>query len=448
MNIINFNMKYSNNLGDGVIAECLEKGLQEAVPGLNIQSIDLGGREFYGDYGLTSARTLAQSVRSALIPIYHKLPAPLQRAVARKLAEIVLAKRLRPRWAGQLKNCEAVILGGGHIFSDVDLYFPVRIHAVLEEVRARGLPIAVYGVGVSKDWSAEAHRLFNDALAGNNVVYVSVRDSLSQGNWQSHFSRPVTAICRDPGLLACDTYPTAARPRADGKKTIGISVMDDEFARKHGGKAPNITGGYEGVFFQTARRLQALGYRVVLFTNGAPEDERLKDRIAKRVAAAPELKDDITFMPRFGKPRNLVQLIASLDGLIAHRLHANIVAYSFGVPHVGLGWGAELLRLGWGAKLRSFFSSVDRQDYILQPPDSTPEDIEAKIIAAMEAGIDVETHRRVLLETRQHIQDLGDIIAAQADAGNSVSLHSLASGTAGPENIADKNKPATSHPVR
>jgi polysaccharide pyruvyl transferase WcaK-like protein len=427
MNIIILNMKYSNNLGDGVIAECLETQLA-SVPGLNVQSIDLGGREFYGDYGLTSARTPAQRAKSILAPIYRKLPAALRCAVARKFAEIVLANRLRSRWAGQLKNCEAVILGGGHIFSDVDLYFPMRIHAALKEVRARGLPLAVCGVGVSNDWSAEAHRLFNDALAGNKLVYVAVRDGLSQRNWQSHFGQPVPVVCRDPGLLACDTYPTAASSKADGKKTIGIGVMDDGAVSRYGGKSPYSTRSYEQVFFETASRLQALGHRVVFFTNGAPEDERLKDRIAKRVAAAPELKGDITFTPRFGKPRDLVQLIAGLDGLIAHRLHANIVAYSFGVPHVGLGWGAERLERGWGAKLVSFFSSVGRQDYLLQPPTATPEELVAKIITAMEVGIDADAHHRVLVEARQQTQALGNIVAAQADGGKRVFLRSHVSG--------------------
>ncbi|MGE0652095.1 MAG: polysaccharide pyruvyl transferase family protein [Alphaproteobacteria bacterium] len=416
MNIIIFNMKYSNNLGDGVIAECLEKELQEAVPGLNIQSIDLGGREFYGDYGLTSARTPAQRAKSILTPIFRKLPAALQRTVARRLAEIVLSRKLRPRWREQLKSCEAVILGGGHIFSDVDLYFPVRIHAALQEVRARDLPLAVCSVGVSKDWSAEACRLFSDALAGTKLVHVAVRDSMSQGNWQSHFGGPVPAIGGDPGLLARDTYPVAARLKDDGKKTIGIGIIDEDFACKHGGEPSKIVGGYEEVFFQTVRRLHARGYRVVVFTNGAPEDERLKDRVAQRIAATSERKDDITFMPRFGKPRDLVKLIAGLDGLIAHRLHANIVAYSFGIPHVGL---------GWDVKLRSFFKFVDRQDYLLEPFDFTPESIEAKIIAALEAGIDAKTHQRVLSETRQHLRNLGRIITAQADIDNFVPIGHL-----------------------
>ena len=48
MKIAIINAKYSANLGDGAIAECLEDQLRKRVPNLNVFSIDRGGSSDYG----------------------------------------------------------------------------------------------------------------------------------------------------------------------------------------------------------------------------------------------------------------------------------------------------------------------------------------------------------------------------------------------------------------
>ena len=51
------NVKYSPNLGDGLLAECLEAELRSARPGVETRSIDLAGRTAYGE-GLKHRRAI------------------------------------------------------------------------------------------------------------------------------------------------------------------------------------------------------------------------------------------------------------------------------------------------------------------------------------------------------------------------------------------------------
>ena len=44
MKIALLNVKFSPNLGDGLLSECLERELAEALPGATVVSIDLAGR--------------------------------------------------------------------------------------------------------------------------------------------------------------------------------------------------------------------------------------------------------------------------------------------------------------------------------------------------------------------------------------------------------------------
>ncbi|TLX69455.1 polysaccharide pyruvyl transferase family protein, partial [Pseudomonas nicosulfuronedens] len=65
-------------------------------------------------------------------------------------------------------------------------------------------------------------------------------------------------------------------------------------------------------------------------------------------------------------PSDLKSHISEADIVIAHRLHANIIAYSLGIPSIGL---------NWDSKVKSFFTAVQRLDYYLDDLAPTAENI-------------------------------------------------------------------------
>src|SRR5690606_20331335 len=133
--------------------------------------------------------------------------------------------------------------------------------------------------------------------------------------------------------------------------SIGVNVADLKLLAGAGDVGTGIDEGIE--FFRLlVARLDAQGYHVTLFTNGAEEDERFLDRLC----ALPNLEAVRTARPL--TPDDLIALIRQFDTIVSHRLHAHIVAFSYAIPSVGL---------GWDSKVTSFFERAGRSRFLIAP---------------------------------------------------------------------------------
>jgi hypothetical protein len=109
------NLRYSPNLGDVLLCECLEYGLRKAAPRLDVVQLDIAGRR---DFAQGSARRLAA------MAMLQRLPRPVRQRIAR----FVLGRSLRrtePYWQAELATVDAAVVGGGGLFADADLNFPL-----------------------------------------------------------------------------------------------------------------------------------------------------------------------------------------------------------------------------------------------------------------------------------------------------------------------------------
>jgi polysaccharide pyruvyl transferase WcaK-like protein len=86
--------------------------------------------------------------------------------------------------------------------------------------------------------------------------------------------------------------------------------------------------------------------------------------------------------------------------MYAHRLHSNIAAFSYAVPHVGF---------AWDRKLESFLAFVGRRECLAKvAEDGVSETVELGR-RQLQSGIDRAQHRTVLERARS---DIGEIAAA------------------------------------
>lgn len=363
MKVALFNVKYSPNLGDGLLSECTELELHRA--GIDAVSIDLAGRTGYAPGNASRGRMLA---------VLEGMPAPLRRVATRTILSALAAIRLRPAFRRQLVDCDAVVVGGGNLFSDSDLNFPVKIHAALSE--AVNLPAAVFAVGVARNWSATGRRLFADGLRNATMVYATVRDERSREIWDDLLPAPIprAGLVRDPGLLASRHYPRG--PASADHRSVGLCITDPLALRYHGHDtdAGDMAHWYGGV----ATALAQAGWTVGLFTNGSPEDRAYLNRNAADwiAAAAPT---HITRIADFATPGDLATFISSCDLMVAHRMHACIAAHSFAVPTI---------LLKWDPKLESFAEIAGRSAYFVDPATITPTALAELAARAEQAGVD------------------------------------------------------------
>jgi len=385
VNVVIFNVKYSPNLGDGVIAECLEEAIARRT-GWAVRSIDLAGRTRWSTSG--NAR-----IRRLKLAALQRMP----RGVRDALVEVVLGrtieKELRPGWRAELECADAAIIGGGQLFQDGDLNFPIKLSAAGAEIHRRGIPAAIYAVGASPSQSAKGRALFAQLFHQTAPVYLAARDARSADVVRSFGYEPKLGL--DPGLLASGLWPARRRSQRS-RFRVGLGITHPVVLSHHAsGKRRGLSvSAAIGLYQRMAQRLADHGYDVVCFTNGAAEDEGLKDMLETRGSLR---RDRIAFAPRSKSPEDLARLIAHNDAIVSHRLHAAILAYSYGVPAIGL---------LWDEKLASFFQSIGHPERAKEFDDATTARIEHIVGKAIADGLDQDRHARIIGEAETGIDEL------------------------------------------
>lgn len=386
------NVKYSPNLGDGIIAECLEGELRRAGLHLEPASIDLAGR--------TSFSAAHGRRRATVLSIIERLPTRLRAVLVPALLLLLVRHRFAPRWAKQLATSDSVVIGGGALFQDVDQNFPVKIAEALKLANTRRLPVAIASVGVSAEWSEAGRARLGEQLRAARLLHVSVRDERSLINWSATMGCEglgPAAIAPDPGLLSARHY---GAPRMDGPPRVGLCVTAPIALRLHH-EGAHDDGQLEAWMRAVARQLTALRREVVLFTNGSPEDRLFRERLKARIGREP----GISFAPDFAQPRELAHALSGFDCVLAHRLHACIVAYSYRVPTIGF---------AWDCKLRSFFELTGRGAFVIDPRETSPMHVADLAVTAIEQGVEEKVHTGLLQGATTAIHTLAGRLAGAA----------------------------------
>jgi polysaccharide pyruvyl transferase WcaK-like protein len=384
-----FNLKFSQNLGDGIIAECLERALTASMPGLAPVSIDLGGRERFVQHAPLLNR-------HRLLSLIERLPQAIRARIMPLALNLLVRSRYVPRWRKHLKGCQSAVIGGGALLTDTDQNFPIKLQNALTLCSQQGIPVAISHVGATSGWSAEGRKRVYEALQATRVIGLTVRDPLSIDNWQATFGNLGLApphVALDPGLLSAETYGSdeAARQLNDQPR-VGVCITHPMVLRLHGEGFHDSTL-LSAWFRELLRRLHAAGNRVALFSNGSVEDHAF----IQTVLDGHELREAIEVAPAFRTPGELARYISTLNCVVAHRLHACIAAYSYRVPSIGL---------TWDKKLDSFFGIKQRGDYVVDWRETSPGSVAALTARALADPPSADVHARLLAECRAGIREL------------------------------------------
>lgn len=387
-----FNVKYSPNLGDGLLSECLERALIECGAAADTWSVDLAGRNSYG--GGTPARSLQMRVLEAI-------PGPLRRPAVRVPMAVQAHRLWRPHYRQALEGADCAVIGGGNLITDLDLNFPTKIAIAVDEAARRGLPVFIYGCGASANWTPPARALLEGAMRQRVIRRVFVRDERSRRIWNdlagSAWNLEATLV-RDPGLLAAQCYGLTTQPGQDDP-VIGINVTSQLALRYHSDRAPSASQ-LDVWYLDLARTLRALGHRLAVFTNGSPEDQAALERL--RPAFEQLGGSGHVSFPEPRSPEELAQLIAGLNGLTAFRMHAVIAAYACGVP---------FLALAWDAKIEAFLHSVGRESCLCKTTRTSGTAAAKRLLDVMRTGIPDAERELVVTQARRGVAMLQEDIA-------------------------------------
>jgi len=398
--IVLVNVKFSANLGDGIIAECLAHALKKRLPDIEVVNCDLAGRTEFGER--------SGMLRSLAVSVLPGTPVRLKKTVFAKLLEVMVRRKLLPGYERAMESADVVLFGGGQILADADLNFPMKIAAAASVARNLDLPIALHSVGVGKDWSPEGAMLFKEAFVGSDLVWASARDTLSRQRWRRHFNGADIASLRlslDPGLLGAIAYGPAeksARPYRN-RPLIGVGVTNPATLNLHNdGDDPSASAPDVNFYQKCARTINQAEYDILLFTNGAPDDEAYLRRCFPPSVLKDFDEDQISIAEPSKTPSELVATIRECDGIISHRLHANIIAYAYRIPHVGL---------TTNRKLDEFFAIVGRKEFLFGQSGTKPEDIATAIKRACETPISKISHMATISRVEEDLDELASALS-------------------------------------
>ncbi|SFJ37225.1 polysaccharide pyruvyl transferase family protein [Jannaschia pohangensis] len=376
------NVKFSPNLGDGLLSECLEQALIAAGADPGTRSVDLAGRSTYGD---------AMAMRGTALAVLDALPGPVRRQAVRLPLRLQSMRKWGPHYDRELDamGATAMVIGGGNLIADLDLNFPTKLDLAMRHAAARALPVVIFGCGMGSSFTDEGLRRLLRAFSRPNLRAVFLRDAASVATWDRLIGAKtglMAQVVRDPGLLSATAHPAPPRSARD-TPVIGLGLMSHVAIRYHS-KAQVTEVGLRAWYLDVARALRAAGAQVRAFTNGSPED----------VATAEQMRADLLAMDvpldRPTTPTELSTLVADCDAIAAYRMHAVIAAYSHGVP---------ALALAWDAKVASFMASVGRDDWLADPATLPADAAARRIMTAAEEGLDMDVHATVLAEAQADV---------------------------------------------
>lgn len=353
MNIVIGGVPFSQNLGDGIIFENIKNLYSSTEKPVKISPLDIAGRDDF-DTGAASS--------DLKLRILHAIPSFGRKPLLALFFYFKYQHVWRKSWKAKLATADLLTIGGGQLFLDEELNFPLKMYFLsLTAKKIPELKTVVAFVGVSPTMSNIGKFLFRRALQNFNPQSISVRDEESRQNFIRLLNpRIEVKVVSDPAVNSKKCY-TIENIASDQHKRVGVCISNPkglDVQERLGKKFQTETPLY---FKNLIKQLKQQDYHVSIFTNGASEDELLKDEIhndCRQWIDVCELKPST--------PDNLVNIINKFNLIVAHRLHANIIAYSLGITSIGL---------RWDTKLHSFFKKTNREylfiDTVLPTADQT-----------------------------------------------------------------------------
>lgn len=243
----------------------------------------------------------------------------------------------------KVTNDTLVIFVGGQMFMD---FFIEAILAILRVVKIRNLEVRFHSCGTSSLLSMKNRSRLIKALHETKCNYLTLRDGVDLFS-STIFSQakfvPDIAICSD--LM----YGEAKLPR----KKIGWGCIDVQLYNKQHKELSIKIVKYISDSVSSIDSLIQKGYIVELFTNGNVSDYRVACLIQENLS---QRNRQVLLADRPKEDTQLVDIIKQYDCVVASRLHALILSYSFDIPCFGL---------SWDKKIEEFFFYIGHSDRVM-----------------------------------------------------------------------------------
>ena len=320
--IVVFGLTGDRNLGDNIIAETCAWLLQKTHPDVVIRTENM-------------RPLLVKKIMKGITETNQDTVAAIWKDKTKQ------GSKLNKYYTSIIESADAVVFAGGGIIKYVYQDFWAVIYTIVEICQQRNVPVYFNAVGIEGfDAKNIYSQLLKETLNSPCVKKITTRDDLlSLCRYMQGLKKISclfgTARIGDPGLWAPETYGVA-KSESD---TIGVGVIRPGiFSVNHIEITEEETYTiYENILHELSSRRM----KWKLFTNGGRADYNFGIALLKNMGLQ---ETNLLCRPTEGK--QLVRDIASFKGIIAARLHANIIAATLDIPSVGLVWNDKLTLFG------------------------------------------------------------------------------------------------------
>lgn len=367
--IILLGLQTDTNLGDGLLAKCTEKLVTMLCDELEIKDADIIPADMRGlDYraliekDLADREAAAQTFKarfhssishSALYNFALKLTLGEKKYLARKerkrnekAAREAAAEKKRLAYLEKSaeeaalrlidKDTAAVIfVGGGLIKYGSKQDLPALMKPYILRADELCVPVMFNAVGIEGfDGENEECLMLRELMNKPCVKCITTRDDIELLR-SSFILRDdiVTKKVPDPACRTAEFFPQEHKKSG----VIGIGVARGGLFTDHGGK--NGEKELLDIWAQIISELEKRGLKWKIFSNGILSDLHFGEKLLEHIGRAEE--KDALILPQPRKVEQFVSDVNSFDGIIACRLHASIIAYSFKIPAVEIVWNIK-----------------------------------------------------------------------------------------------------------
>lgn len=291
--------------------------------------------------GLMQCRNLGDVVISDCVKYLLKKSAKKDGLDNVKISTLDIRRQKDKKSLNRVRNSDLVIFPGGGFIKYKAEKFPLEMGRVTDRAEHYGIPVMYNAMGFEGfDFENEGCATLKAMLENVASRYITCRDFSDELNKTYLKDCSLSSLrVADPAMWTSETYKIKKNPQSD---VVGLGVARGGLFEDHG--VPVSKEDLLLVWSNIVKALEKEGIKYKLFTNGLRQDEEfLTDLLA--YMGKEEEREEIS-LPSAENARQLVEYIAGFRSLIACRMHANIIAFSLGIPSVAFIWNDKLRFFG------------------------------------------------------------------------------------------------------
>jgi polysaccharide pyruvyl transferase WcaK-like protein len=345
---------FSSNLGDPVIVDSVEYIIKQIDNTIEVNIVDLNGRN-----SRNLSINASHKKRSKIINMKVKSKILMCARSAKNFVNWIYKdkKRIEKYYSSKFKDSNLIIIAGGQLIMNNNLSFPLRLYSIIKFAKKNNIPVYFNACGIQKyKKDTFGVKILKKVLNDDSVKRITTRDDIEMLKKYVGFNKRTEKVI-DSAVICGETYNIKKNIKSD---IVGLGLISPDMYSRYADRTGDSTYlvSEEELLIFWKELIDALNTKNIkwrIFTNGAENDILFAEKLANFIGI--DQSNKIEYIEKQPKePKDLIKSISEFKTIISHRLHSHIIAYSLGIPSIGLIWDKKTV---------DFANEVGRDEFFI-----------------------------------------------------------------------------------